>query len=142
MAKTNASTIEEYNNLQSEVNKKICEVLRKEIDAELTEAESKLWHGGPVWFLDENPIVGYWVRKNGVQLLFWSGQSFEEVASQARNDLGGLEKEGTFKAAQKVYFDVSEIDLEELNKWLKKSREIQWDYKNIVKNKGKLDRIK
>ena len=94
MASTKATTISEYNDLQSGEEKKICEILQKEIDKELTEAESKIWHGGPVWFLDENPVVGYWVRKTGVQLLFWSGQSFEE---------SGLENEGTFKAAQKIY---------------------------------------
>jgi hypothetical protein len=133
MSSTPATTIAEYNNLQSEENKKICNILQKEISQELKESESKIWHGGPVWFLDENPVVGYWVRKQGVQLLFWSGQSFDE---------SGLEKEGTFKAAQKIFLDASEIDTEELSKWLKKSREIQWDYKNIVKNKGKLSRLK
>ena len=133
MASTKATTISEYNDLQSGEEKKICEILQKEIDKELTEAESKIWHGGPVWFLDENPVVGYWVRKTGVQLLFWSGQSFEE---------SGLENEGTFKAAQKIYSNSSEINLEELSKWLKKSRDIQWDYKNIVKNKGELNRLK
>lgn len=133
MSKTTAATISEYNSLQSGENQKICNILQKEIDKELVEAESKIWHGGPVWFLDENPVVGYWVRKKGVQLLFWSGQSFEE---------DGLENEGTFKAAEKNYLEASEVDTKDLNNWLKKARDIQWDYKNIVKNKGKLSRIK
>ena len=133
MASTKASTISEYNELQIGESKQICETLQKEIGNELKEAESKIWHGGPVWFLDENPIVGYWVRKNGVQLLFWSGQSFDE---------SGLEKEGTFKASQKIYNKESEIDTGELKKWLEKSRNIQWDYKNIVKRKGELERLK
>jgi hypothetical protein len=133
MSSTKATTINEYNDIQSDDNKKICDILQSEINKELKEAESKIWHGGPVWFLDDNPVVGYWVRKHGVQLLFWSGQTFDE---------SGLESEGTFKAAQKVFFTIAEIDLDELNKWLKKSREIQWDYKNIVKHKGKLERLK
>jgi hypothetical protein len=133
MASTTAKTIHEYNNLQDGENKKICETLQNEIDKELNEAESKIWHGGPVWFLDGNPVVGYWVRKSGVlQLLFWSGQTFEEP---------GLKNDGNFKAAQKNYLNSNEINLDELNKWLKKSREIQWNYKNIVKNKG-LKRLK
>lgn len=133
MAESKASTITQYNDLQTEDNKKICDLLQKEIDKELKEAKSMIWHGGPVWFLDDNPVVGYWVRKQGVQLLFWSGQSFDE---------SDLEHEGKFKAAQKIFFDFSEIDTKELQNWLKKSREVQWDYKNIVKRKGKLERLK
>jgi hypothetical protein len=29
-----------------------------------------------------------------------------------------------------------------LKRWLAKSRDIQWDYKNIVKRKGKLERLR
>jgi hypothetical protein len=124
--------IQDYNNKLYQSDKEICELLRREIDAELTEAESKIWHGHPVWFLDGNPIVGYAKLKNNVQLLFWSGQSFDEES---------LDKEGTFKAAQKRYTNIDEINVEELRRWLRKSRDIQWDYKNIVKRKGVLERI-
>ena len=86
-----------------------------------------------MWFLEGNPIVGYAKRKNDVQLLFWSGQSFDEP---------NLDVEGTFKAAQKRYTSVDQINLEELHRWLKKAKEIQWDYKNIVKRKGVLKRLK
>jgi hypothetical protein len=133
MASSQAATIAEYNNLQTGESKEICDQLKKHIDQELTEATSKVWHGGPVWFIEDNPVVGYWVRKIGVQLLFWSGQSFDEP---------GLEPEGTFKAAQKVYLSTSEVDAVDLNRWLQKSREIQWDYKNIVKRKGELVRLR
>lgn len=122
-----------YNSAQSTASRAICDALCAEIDNELTEAESKVWHGGPVWFIDGNPIVGYWVRKNGVQLLFWSGQSFGEP---------GLQPEGKFMAAEAHFTDSSQINKDELKKWLIKSREIQWDYKNLVKKKGKLERIK
>jgi hypothetical protein len=103
------------------------------IDKILPEAENKVWHAHPVWFIDGNPIVGYSKLKDCVRLLFWSGKSFEEE---------GLVPGGKFKDASVRYTDVEEIDERELKRWLKKSRDIQWDYKNIVKRKGKLVRIK
>lgn len=125
--------IQEYNKKLSSSDKEICEVLSREISSVLAEAESKVWHAHPVWFLEGNPIVGYAKRKDNVQLLFWSGQGFNEP---------DLEIEGTFKASQKRFKDVSEISVEDLHRWLKKSREIQWDYKNIVKRKGVLERLR
>lgn len=121
-----------YNRDQDKASKSICTALAKEIDAALPKAESKVWHRTPVWFLDGNPVAGYAVRKENVQLLFWSGQSFEE---------SGLEPEGSFKAAQKRYTTKEEINLRDLKRWLKKAKTIQWDYKNIVKRKGKLVRL-
>ncbi len=126
-------TITEYNGKQTGVNKEVCVTLAKEIDQHLTGAESKVWHGHPVWFLEGNPITGYAVRKESIQLLFWSGQSFDEP---------GLENEGTFKAAQKRYTDPEQINTADLKRWLKKAEAIQWDYKNIVKRKGELLRLK
>ena len=67
-----------------------------------------------------------------MRLLFWSGQSFEEE---------GLVPEGKFKAAEARYTDVKQIKKTELKRWLKKSKTIQWDYKNIVKRKGKLEML-
>jgi hypothetical protein len=98
----------------------------------LPHAENKVWHGHPVWFIDGNPIVGYAARKDNIQLLFWSGQSFDEP---------DLEIEGTFKAAQKRYTKTSQIKVDDLRRWLQKSEKIQWDYKNIVKRKGELVRL-
>jgi len=125
--------IQSYNNSQADSDKEICEVLNKELNSMLPEAESKIWHGHPVWFLEGNPIVGYHKLKDSVRLLFWSGQSFDEP---------NLKPEGTFKAAEARYTDSSQIDLDDLHRWLKKAREIQWDYKNIVKRKGLLERLK
>lgn len=125
--------IQAYNEQLSGEDKAICEILQKEIDLELKDAESKLWHGHPVWFLNENPVVGYSKLKQDVQLLFWSGQSFEEK---------GLSSEGKYKAAQKRYTKADEIVAEDLRRWLKKAQSIQWDYKNIVKRKGVLIRLK
>ena len=125
--------IQTYNDQQSAVNKAICDLLASEIDSHLGhEAESKIWHAHPVWFLDGNPIVGYSKLKDSVQLLFWSGQSFDEL---------GLKAEGKFKAAEARYTSVDQIDEALLTRWLQKSLEIQWDYKNIVKNRGVLNRI-
>jgi len=125
--------IKEYNQSQSSDEREICDVLSEEINRILPEAESKIWHRHPVWFLDGNPIVGYSKLKNCIRLLFWSGQSFGET---------DLQKEGTFKAAEARYTSVEEINMKDLKRWLKKSRDIQWDYKNIVKRKGLLERLK
>lgn len=125
--------IQDYNNSQPDTDKAICNLLAKEINSALPEAENKIWHRNPVWFLDGNPIVGYSKLKDCVQLLFWSGQSFDEP---------NLEVEGTFKAAQKRYTSIDQIDTKELHTWLEKSKKIQWDYKNIVKRRGELIKLK
>ncbi len=125
-------SITAYNAAQSPVNKAICDKLADEITRSLPQAEDKVWHGGPVWFLDGNPIAGYWVRKKSVQLLFWSGQSFDEP---------GLKSEGKFKAAEAHYADLAKINITDIQRWLTKAAIIQWDYKNIVKRKGRLEKI-
>lgn len=131
--KTIHKEISAYNRSQKKEDRAICELLEQEIDRALPAAESKIWHGSPVWFLDGNPIVGYHKLKESVRLLFWSGQSFEE---------DGLEPEGSFKAAEVRYAALSEVKVTPLRRWLSKSKKLQWDYKNIVKRKGVLERIK
>lgn len=126
--------IKAYNDKQTAVDKEICDLLAKTIDNELTEAESKIWHAHPVWFIDGNPIVGYSKQKAGIRLMFWSGADFEEENLNVRGE--------KFKDASIFYNTISEIETIDLKRWLKKSREIQWDYKNIVKRKGQLDRLK
>lgn len=126
--------IQTYNDSQSGNDKKICDFLCEEINKNLPEAESKIWHAHPVWFLDGNPITGYSKQKAGIRLMFWSGADFEE---ENLNVLGGK-----FKDASVFYNSAEEINTEDLKRWLKKSKEIQWDYKNIVKRKGKLERLK
>jgi hypothetical protein len=125
--------IQNYNNSQVISDKTICDLLARQIDQYLPEAENKIWHAHPVWFLDGNPIVGYSKLKNSVRLLFWSGQTFEE---------SNLQNEGKFKAAEIRYTAVDELNEVDIQRWLKKSREIQWDYKNIVKRRGVLLRLK
>jgi hypothetical protein len=125
--------IQAYNEKQTVEEKEICDVLYQGISSGLSEAENKIWHAHPVWFLDGNPIVGYHKLKGCIRLLFWSGQSFEEDQ---------LKGEGKFKAAEIRYTSASQINKKDLKRWLKKSRDIQWDYKNIVKRKGVLERLK
>jgi len=117
--------IQTYHASKTPDRQAICETLYKEIIAGLPQAENKVWHGAPVWFLDGNPIVGYHSLKPGVRLLFWSGQSFNEA---------GLKNEGTFKAAGAMYTDVAEINTEDIQRWLQKAQTTQWDYKNLMKN--------
>ena len=121
-----------YHEAQTPADRAICERLAHEIDAALPEAENKVWHAHPVWFLDGNPIVGYSKLKGCVRLLFWSGQSFQT---------DGLAKEGKFKAAEARYQSVNEIDVEKLRAWLAESRTVQWDYKLLVRRKGRLERL-
>lgn len=122
-----------YNDKLTPGDKAICDLLATEIDKHLREAENKIWHAHPVWFLDGNPVVGYSKLKHCVRLLFWSGQSFDE---------DDLKKEGSFKAAEARYTTADQVDKRALKRWLTKARDIQWDYKNIVRQKGKLERLK
>jgi hypothetical protein len=126
--------IKSYNNKQTPEEKKICNILAAEIDSGLPEAENKIWHAHPVWFLDGNPIVGYSKQKAGIRLMFWSGESFEEEKLKPGT--------GKFKDASIFYTLVEQIKVKDLKRWLIKSKEIQWDYKNIVKRKGRLDKLK
>jgi uncharacterized protein YdhG (YjbR/CyaY superfamily) len=126
--------IKSYNDQQTETHQEICNLLTFTIKNELTEAESKIWHAHPVWFLDGNPIVGYSKQNKGIRLMFWSGADFEEA------DL--IVRAGKFKDASIFYNQVSEIQQEDLKRWLEKSVAIQWDYKHIVKRKGVLLRLK
>ncbi len=126
------SAITAYNQSQSPDDRAICDRLADHISAGLPEATNKIWHAHPVWFIEGNPIVGYSKLKGSVRLLFWSGQSFDEP---------GLAVEGTFKASEKRYTSVDQIDPGDLDRWLSKARTIQWDYKNIVKRKGELVRL-
>lgn len=124
---------QKYNASLEPADQETCDLLAREIDAKLSDAENKIWHGHPVWFLDGNPIVGYSKLKSCVRLLFWSGQSFEEES---------LGAEGKFMAAEARYTAVDQVDTKALRRWLKKARDIQWDYKNLVRRKGRLERLK
>jgi hypothetical protein len=126
-------TIQAYLSNLSETDRTICEFLLEILNRELPMAESKIWHRHPVWFIQGNPIVGFSKQKKGIRLMFWSGADFEEEALNVRGN--------KFKDASIFYTDISEVDPSALTQWLQKAIIIQWDYKNIVKRKGKLERI-
>ena len=126
-------SINAFHDAQSADDQRICETLRKEINRNLPEAESKIWHGHPVWFLDGNPIVGYSKLKDCIRLMFWSGADFEEPELNPGT--------GKFKDASIRYTVAAQVNKSDLARWLSKSKRIQWDYKNVAKRKGKLVRI-
>ncbi|MBI1307338.1 MAG: DUF1801 domain-containing protein [Bacteroidetes bacterium] len=125
--------IQAYNEQQNSSDKEICDALANIISRELSNSENKIWHAHPVWFLSENPIVGYSKQKKGIRLMFWSGADFDEDQLNIRG--------AKFKDASIFYNSASEINPDDLKRWIQKSIEIQWDYKNIVKRKGRLERL-
>jgi len=126
--------IKAYNLSVPDTELPIVDLLATEIDKSLPKAENKIWHRHPVWFLDGNPIVGYSKLKAGIRLMFWSGMGFDEDALRPGT--------GKFKDASITYTSEGQINTNDLKRWLKKAKEIQWDYKNVVKRKGKLIRLK
>lgn len=133
MAAAKYESIDEFNAVQCQEDQRICARLRRIIDSNLPEAESKIWHRHPVWFLEGNPTVGYSKLKDCIRLMFWSGADFEEHQLKPGT--------GKFRDASIRYTDASQIDEKDLKRWLAKSRRIQWDYRNVVKRKGKLVRL-
>lgn len=123
-----------YNFSLSDTDLTISDLLATEINKNLPKAENKIWHRHPVWFLDGNPIVGYSKLKAGMRLMFWSGISFDEKDLKAGT--------GKFKDASITYTSEEQINIKDLKRWLKKAKDIQWDYKNVVKRKGKLVKLK
>lgn len=111
----------------------ICYQLSSSIFTGLPNADFKIWHRHPVWFLDGNPTVGFSQQKRGIRLMFWSGADFEESALNVQG--------GKFKDASIFYTDSDQIQPKDVHRWLTKATQIQWDYKNIVKHKGRLERI-
>ncbi len=122
-----------YNNTQTATDKEICDILSREINLKLNEEESKIWHAHPVWFIDENPIVGYSKLKSGIRLMFWSGADFDEADLKINT--------GKFKDASITYTAAEQINLDDVARWIEKSKKIQWDYKNVVKRKGFLVKL-
>ena len=129
----NPPTIQAYLSNLSETDRTICEFLLEILNRELPMAESKIWHRHPVWFIQGNPIVGFSKQKKGIRLMFWSGADFNEESLPVL----GVK----FKDASVFLNHIDEINPEALSRWIQKSTTIQWDYKNIVKRKGRLERI-
>lgn len=122
-----------FNNNFDEPYNIIADKLYDLINRNFKEAESKIWHRHPVWFINENPIVGYSKQKPGIRLMFWSGQDFNEE----KLNIHGKK----FKDASIFFNSPKEIVDEDIIRWIEKSKNIQWDYKNLIKRKGKLERL-
>jgi hypothetical protein len=119
MKSNDHETIANYAAKLSDNHAAICRLLHAEMETALAKATSKIWHSMPVWFIGENPVVGYKSAAKHVNLLFWSGQLFGDSALKAT---------GKFKAAQIQFTDASQIDTKALRQWLKKSSREIWDY--------------
>ena len=125
--------IEVFNESQADSERDVCEALAALIDKHLPQAECKIWHRHPVWFLDDNPTVGYSKLKAGIRLMFWSGADFGEEQLKPGT--------GKFKDASALFTHVDQVNEKDMKRWLKKATEIQWDYKNIYKRAGRLERL-
>jgi hypothetical protein len=79
-----------------------------------------------VWFIDDNPVVGYSATAKGVNLLFWNGRAFDEA------DLSPV---GKYQASQASFADAAEIDPKVVARWLKKAKADVLDSKGFF---GKL----
>ena len=119
--------IQDYQSKLSADEVEICVTLDKLILKALPKAEGKVWHGHPVWFIDGNPVVGYSLKKAGIEVLFWSGQSFK---------LEGLRAIGKFKAAGVAVPTIKDLNKKSLNSWLAEAIAIQWDYQNLPKKRA------
>ena len=113
-----------YNDSQTAAAAQICQLLMDAIDNDLPGATSKIYHGSPVWFIDDNPVVGYSATKKAVNLLFWNGQAFDEP---------GLKPLGNYRAAQATFADAAEIAPTAVRRWLKKAKADVFDSKSFFK---------
>ncbi len=120
-----AGQIAAYSEAQSPPFRATCEALRTLSDTALPAATSKIWHGSPVWFKDDNPVVGYNATAKAVHLLFWNGQAFDEPA---------LKPVGKYRAAQATFRDAADIDRMVIRGWLKKAKSDVFDSKTFFKN--------
>ncbi|MEN9706568.1 MAG: hypothetical protein RIS31_134 [Actinomycetota bacterium] len=120
------SDIDDYNSVLESESRQVAETIRAMIGKTIPEAEGKVWHGHPVWFIAGNPVVGFSLKKSGIELLFWSGQSFPTV---------GLTPVGKYQAAGLQGLTNNNLGTLPIVQWLRESEQIQWDYKNLPKNR-------
>ena len=123
-AATDGDDVVAYARAQPPAWRKLCELLRALIEKELPKASSKVWHGSPVWFIDDNPVVGYSATAKSVNLMFWNGQAFDEA---------GLMPVGKYRAAQAQFADATEIDPKVIRRWLKKAKSDVFDSRAFFK---------
>ena len=119
-----SADIVDYNNSLDAENGAKASSLAAHFGASVPMAEGKVWHGHPVWFINGNPVFGYSLKKSGIEILFWSGQSFKNP---------GLRAIGKFQAAGIIVDEFDAAFEQNLRNWLEESVLIQWDYKNLPK---------
>lgn len=106
-------------------------MLRAKIERVLPGATSKVWHGSPVWFEGETPILGYNTSARGaVALLFWNGKAFGEPDHRPI---------GKGKAAQLRYGAVEDVKKIPLRRWLEVARTELRDIDEVRKEPGDCD---
>jgi hypothetical protein len=125
---TDADIIE-YNQGLADAECALAAALVEVFESKLPAAEGKVWHGHPVWFLDGNPLMGYSLKKAGIEVLFWSGKSFATE---------GLRPIGKYQAAG-ISIETIE-DVAKVGAYMTETKSIQWDYKNLPKL-GKLEKL-
>ena len=123
-APNSSDQIAAYSQAQPLALQEICDLLRELIDTALPKAISKVWHGSPVWFIDDNPLVGYNATAKAVNLLFWNGRAFDEPT---------LKPMGKYRAAQALFSGAAEIDPDVIRRWLKKAESDVFDSKTYFK---------
>ena len=114
-----------YNEELETAHRTLAQMFCDQIEKAIPQAEAKVWHGHPVWFLNGNPVAGYSLKKSGLEVLFWSGQSFKTP---------GLKAIGKFQAAG--FPLVSNEDAKALEIWFQEAIAIQWDYANLPKKRS------
>jgi len=119
-----ADPVAAYARVQQPRFRKTCDHLREVIEAALPQAACRVWHGSPVWFIEGNPVVGYYVTAKSVNLLFWNGRAFREP---------DLEPVGKYTAAQARFTRTESINPGHLRRWLGKARSDVLDSKAIVR---------
>lgn len=92
--------IQTYNNSLPGGDREICNLLSKEISKSLPEAENKIWHGHPVWFLNGNPIVGYRKLKDtyDVRYTIWVNSAWEVLSFSIEGQISGKKNQVTLQS--------------------------------------------
>jgi hypothetical protein len=117
-----SADIQEYNSSLGASHREIAQSLCALISESLPGAEGKVWHGHPVWFIDGNPILGYSLKKAGIEVLFWSGKSFATA---------GLRPVGKYQAAGIAVDSLG--DVAKVSTFMAEAQSVQWNYKDLPK---------
>jgi hypothetical protein len=117
-----SADIQEYNTSLEASHREIAQTLCDLISKSLPNAEGKVWHGHPVWFIDGNPILGYSLKKAGIEVLFWSGKSFATA---------GLRPVGKYQAAGIAIDSLG--DVAKVSTFMADALSVQWNYKDLPK---------